>query len=106
MTGASGSGKGDGRRRARMDAGGMPGVRPLTPAERQVLERAAEAGGRCELAGLPEPEMLQAATTVLELKKRGLLTGRIRFSTEVPGRPEVIPIAITVEGWRCLESPG
>ena len=76
--------------------------KPLTPPEREILETAAIAGGRFTISGLWETEMLRLATTVVELKRRGLVKSRIRFSSEIPGQPEAIPIELTPEGERAL----
>jgi hypothetical protein len=79
----------------------MP-LQPLTPSEREILETAAIAGGRFTIAGLWEGEMLRVATTVVELKRRGLVKSLIQFSRETPGQPEAIPVELTPEGERAL----
>lgn len=76
---------------------------PLTLRERQILEQARDGGGTSSVAGLSMLEMLQVATLVLELKRRGLVESRIQFSTEIPGQPVAIPVTLTAKGRRSLE---
>jgi hypothetical protein len=82
----------------------LAGLSPLTEAEREILELAVAAGGRFSIAGLSDSEMLQKAATVLELKRRGLVWSWIKFSREVPGQPEVIPVEVTPEGLLAVSS--
>lgn len=75
----------------------------LSVQERHILEQAQSAGGKYAITGLSEADMLQAATTVLELKRRGLVLSRIQFSTTIPGQPVAVPVELTAAGRSCLE---
>ena len=80
----------------------MAGPTRLTETEREILELAVAAGGRHSISGLSTGEMLRAATTVMELKRRGLVWSWIKFCKADPGQPEVIPVEITPEGFLAL----
>jgi hypothetical protein len=72
----------------------------LHPHEREILQRAVDAGGSYTIEGLPLRDMVKAASAVLELQRVRLVTSTIVFG---PSRqPEKIPVEITDAGRRAL----
>lgn len=71
----------------------------LSPDEFSILESAAH--GPYSIQGLPLRDMVRWASVVLTLQRRGLLRTSIVF---VSGRPDAIPVDLTDDGRRFLDS--
>ena len=81
----------------------MSGDEPssLHPHEREILQKAAAAGGSCSIQGLPMRDLVRAAQVALDLQRARLAEANIAF---VKGKqPMTIVVAITDKGRRELD---